>query len=86
MRYFKLVLILLLFTVTTNAQKVMGFTDANATRQLDWEKQFDAQLNAKNQDGWMQFLTSAAVLCRLLSCRPPVGVNTHRRFFVDRNL
>ena len=40
------------------AQKIMGFTDANAKSQLDWEKQFDAQLNAKNLDTWMQFLTS----------------------------
>jgi N-acetylated-alpha-linked acidic dipeptidase len=36
----------------------MGFTDANAAKQIDWEKQFDAQLNAKNQDTWMQFLSS----------------------------
>ena len=40
------------------AQKIMGFTDSNAANQLDWEKQYDAQLNAKNQDTWMQFLTS----------------------------
>ena len=39
-------------------QKIMGFTDANAAKQLDWEKQFDAQLNAKNLDTWMQFITS----------------------------
>jgi N-acetylated-alpha-linked acidic dipeptidase len=36
----------------------MGFNDANAKSQLDWEKQYDAQLNAKNLDTWMQFLTS----------------------------
>jgi len=36
----------------------MGFTEANAKAQLEWEKQFDAQLNAKNLDTWMQFLTS----------------------------
>ena len=30
---------------------------ANA-KQLDWEKQFDAQLNGKEQDTWMQFLSS----------------------------
>ena len=40
------------------AQKLMGFTDADAAKQLDWEKQFDAQLNPKNQDEWMQFLSS----------------------------
>jgi N-acetylated-alpha-linked acidic dipeptidase len=36
----------------------MGFTDANAKSQLDWEKQFDSKLNSKNLDTWMQFLTS----------------------------
>ena len=36
----------------------MGFTVANATKQTDWEKQFDAQLNPKNLDTWMQFITS----------------------------
>ena len=43
----------LLFTFSialVNAQKIMGFTDANAIKQTDWEKQFDAQLNASNQD------------------------------------
>ena len=46
------------FAATASSQKLMGFTDANATRQLDWEKQFDAQLSPKNQDTWMQFLTA----------------------------
>ena len=46
------------FAATASSQKLMGFTDANATRQLDWEKQFDAQLSPKNQDAWMQFLTA----------------------------
>ncbi|HEY2722489.1 MAG TPA: PA domain-containing protein, partial [Chitinophagaceae bacterium] len=41
-----------------NAQKVMGFTDANAAKQLDWEKQFDSKLVAKDQDEWMKFLSS----------------------------
>lgn len=39
-------------------QKLMGFTDSNALKQAEWEKRFDAQLNAKDQDSWMQFLTS----------------------------
>jgi len=47
----------LLLTIS-HAQKMMGFTDANAARQLDWEKQFDAKLNPADQDNWMQFLTS----------------------------
>ena len=58
MRRFQFVLVLVLSTSIINAQKIMGFSDANAKSQLDWEKQFDAQLNAKNLDTWMQFLTS----------------------------
>ena len=49
---------LLLITEGANAQKIMGFTDINAANQTDWEKQFDAQLNARNMDTWMQFLAS----------------------------
>lgn len=40
------------------AQKIMGFSESAASKQADWEKQFDLQLNAKNQDTWMQYLTS----------------------------
>ena len=40
------------------AQTIMGFTDANASKQIDWEKQFDAQLKASNLDEWMKFLSS----------------------------
>jgi N-acetylated-alpha-linked acidic dipeptidase len=58
MRYFKFLLFFLFCTSTINAQKIMGFTDANAVKQAEWEKQFDAQLSAKNQDTWMQFLTA----------------------------
>ncbi|HEX7905519.1 MAG TPA: transferrin receptor-like dimerization domain-containing protein [Chitinophagaceae bacterium] len=58
MKYIKLVLLLLVFSGLARAQKLMGFTDANATKQLDWEKQFDAQLKAASQDEWMKFLTS----------------------------
>src|SRR5258706_1250545 len=57
----KRMIFLLVFTfslVLANAQKLMGFTDANATKQTDWEKQFDAQLNAQNLDTWLQFLSS----------------------------
>ena len=39
-------------------QKIMGFTESNAARQLDWEKQFDGQLKASNQDEFMKFLSS----------------------------
>ena len=41
-----------------NAQKIMGFSDTDAVTQIGWEKQFDAQIKASNQDAWMQFLTS----------------------------
>lgn len=58
MKYVKLVLLLLAFSGSARAQKLMGFTGANATKQLDWEKQFDAQLKAASQDEWMKFLTS----------------------------
>lgn len=58
MKKLNLVLMFLLFVAAANAQKLMGFTDANAAKQIDWEKQFDAQLNAQNLDEWMQFLTS----------------------------
>ena len=51
-------LFLLLSISFVHAQKLMGFTDARATKQLDWEKQFDVQLNGKEQDAWMQFLSS----------------------------
>lgn len=43
---------------SVNAQKLMGFTDADAAKQVDWEKQFDAQLKASNLDTWMKFLSS----------------------------
>ncbi len=52
-------LFILLLSVKSIAQpKIMGFTPANATKQADLEKQFDAQLNPQNLDTWMQFLTS----------------------------
>lgn len=58
MKCLNLFILSLLCIATSHAQKLMGFTDANATKQIDWEKQFDAQLNAHNLDTWMQFLTS----------------------------
>ncbi len=38
--------------------KIMGFSPTSATKQSDWEKQFDAQLNSKNLDTWMKFISS----------------------------
>src|SRR5947209_11651108 len=53
---FSLSAILVLLNV--NAQKLMGFNDANATKEIEAEKQFDAQLNPQNLDTWMKFLSS----------------------------
>ncbi len=54
-----LLILLLWLSIKTFAQpKIMGFTAANAAKQSDWEKQYDAQLNPQNQDTWMQFITS----------------------------
>jgi N-acetylated-alpha-linked acidic dipeptidase len=58
MKQLNFVLIFILSFAIANAQKLMGFTDADAAKQLDWEKQFDAQLNPQNLDDWMKFLSS----------------------------
>src|SRR5438045_7510075 len=58
MRKLFCVSLLVLLIHFLSAQKLMGFTDTDAAKQLDWEKQFDAQLNSKNLDEWMQFLSS----------------------------
>ncbi len=36
----------------------MGFSDATAVKQTAYEKEFDALINAKDQDEWMKFLSS----------------------------
>jgi N-acetylated-alpha-linked acidic dipeptidase len=48
----------LLSLIGSAQQKLMGFTDANAAKQATWEKQFDAQLDARNLDNWMKYLSS----------------------------
>ena len=58
MKCLNLVIMFLFIAEASNAQKIMGFTDTNAANQINWEKQFDAQLGAKNLDIWMQFLSS----------------------------
>ncbi|MDP4261918.1 MAG: transferrin receptor-like dimerization domain-containing protein [Bacteroidota bacterium] len=58
MKRLNFVLLLIFSFVLANAQKLMGFSDADAAKQIDWEKQFDAQLNAQNLDTWLQFLSS----------------------------
>ncbi|HVG42946.1 MAG TPA: M28 family peptidase, partial [Chitinophagaceae bacterium] len=56
---FTALLLLLSFSIISKAQqKILGFTEANGVKQRDWEKQFDAQLNPKNLDEWMKFMTS----------------------------
>jgi N-acetylated-alpha-linked acidic dipeptidase len=58
MKCLNLVIMFLFIAEAGNGQKIIGFTDSSAANQLNWEKQFDAQLSAKNLDIWMQFLTS----------------------------
>ena len=58
MRKLLSILICSFLFASVQAQKMMGFTDTNAAKQTDWEKQFDAQLKASNLDEWMKFLSS----------------------------
>lgn len=58
MKPLSFVLIFVISISLVQAQKLMGFGDAGAAKQLDWEKQFDVQLDGKNQDDWMRFLSS----------------------------
>ncbi len=58
MKRLNFIIIFLLIAGAGHAQKIMGFTDANAANQINWEKQFVAQLRTENMDKWMQFLAS----------------------------
>jgi N-acetylated-alpha-linked acidic dipeptidase len=51
-------LIFLLTSFFVHAQKIMGFNETNAAKQMAYEKQFDAILKASDQDEWMKFLSS----------------------------
>ncbi|MBM3441666.1 MAG: M28 family peptidase [Bacteroidetes bacterium] len=54
-----LLLVALLAAGSLQAQtRIQGFTPANAVRQAEAEKLFDAGISAANQDAWMQFLAS----------------------------
>ncbi|HQV05779.1 MAG: transferrin receptor-like dimerization domain-containing protein [Chitinophagaceae bacterium] len=54
-----LCLALCMFLVLSiSAQKIMGFTEAAAQKQIAWEKLLDENIQASNQDQYMQFLTS----------------------------
>lgn len=55
---FLVVICFLLTGKMIGQQKIMGFTAANTVKQFEWETQFDAQLNPKNLDTWMQYMTS----------------------------
>ncbi|WP_121354995.1 transferrin receptor-like dimerization domain-containing protein [Flavisolibacter nicotianae] len=44
---------------TASAQKTLiGFTASNSEKQVEWEKTFDAQIQAEDLDAWMKFLTA----------------------------
>jgi N-acetylated-alpha-linked acidic dipeptidase len=38
--------------------KINGLHRCQAAKQIEWEKQFDAQISPQNQDTWMKFITS----------------------------
>lgn len=58
MKYFLATTFALLILLPAYCQKIMGFSEPNAIKQLDWEKQFDARLKASDQDEWMKFLSA----------------------------
>jgi len=58
MKHLLFLLPLFSFLSISAQQKLIGFTDDHSAKQINWEKQFDAQLNAKNLDAWMKFLSS----------------------------
>ncbi len=59
MRYILWIAAMFIFIDSASAQqKLMGFSDTHSATQISWEKQFDAQLNPKNLDEWMKFLSS----------------------------
>ncbi|HEX5667719.1 MAG TPA: folate hydrolase, partial [Chitinophagaceae bacterium] len=49
---------LTLISFSAFSQKISGFSDADAARQVQWEKKFDSMLSTSNQDEWMKFMTS----------------------------
>ena len=58
MKYTILISTFIIFLSAQAQQKLMGFTDADSKKQQDWEKQFDARLDARNLDTWMKYLSS----------------------------
>ena len=58
MRLLHICLFLTVFHPSFAQQKITGFFQQNAQRQLAFEKQFDSLLSTSNQDEWMKFLTA----------------------------
>ena len=58
MRLLYISLFLTVFQPGFSQQKITGFFQQNAQRQLAFEKQFDSMLSTSNQDEWMKFLTA----------------------------
>lgn len=58
MKYTILISTFIFFLSAQAQQKLIGFTDADSKKQQNWEKQFDAQMDAKNLDTWMKYLSS----------------------------
>jgi len=58
MRLLNICLFLTVFHPCFSQQKITGFFQQNAQRQLAFEKQFDSLLSTSNQDEWMKFLTA----------------------------
>jgi N-acetylated-alpha-linked acidic dipeptidase len=51
-------LLLSFFSKIFFGQKLLGFDEVNFPREKDIEKQFDAQLNSRDLDSWLKFLSS----------------------------
>ena len=47
-----------LYFSSFSQKKLIGFNEANSAKQVEWEKTFDAQMNAQDLDTWMKFLAS----------------------------
>ena len=57
----KIILIICFILSITNTkaqQNIMGFTTTGTATQINWEKQFNAQLDTSDLDTWMKFLSS----------------------------
>ncbi len=48
----------ILISTALYAQKITGFKDADASKQIQWEKKLDSMVSTSNLDTWMQYLSS----------------------------